>query len=53
MRRLIGYLLIGLLSVFMLAFAPSCNTGGDDDSQGLGGERSTAADDALADLEDE
>lgn len=53
MKRVFGYLLIGLLSVFMLAFAPSCNTGGDDESQGLGQERSTATEDALADLEDE
>jgi hypothetical protein len=56
MRRLIGYLLIGLLMMFVFVFVPSCKKAeeGADKATGVAEQmnRGTATDEALSDLDD-
>ena len=57
MKRIIGYLLAGLLMMFVFVLMPSCQKAeeGADKATGVAEDmsRGTATDDALAELEDE
>ena len=57
MKRIIGYLLAGLLMMFVFVLMPSCQKAeeGADKASGVAEDmsRGTATDDALAELEDE